>query len=142
MTAYLSLALTAFLAATIVPFYSETVLVYWLEQGHSPIGLWVAATTGNTLGAIVNWYLGRYALHFKDRRWFPVSEPMLERAQIWFSKYGVWTLLFSWLPIGGDTLTLIAGVMRVNFWLFLFLAFLGKAFRYALAIWAWDAVVT
>lgn len=142
VTAYLYLGLTALLAATIVPFYSETLLVFFLEEGHSPFGLWASATIGNTLGAVVNWFLGRYALHFKDRRWFPISESMLKRSQAWFGKYGVWSLLFSWLPIGGDTLTLVAGVMRVNFWLFLLLAFLGKAFRYALAIWAWEAVVT
>ena len=54
MSAYLLLAATAFLAATILPFYSELVLVPLLLEGRDPLGLWVAATTGNTLGAVVN----------------------------------------------------------------------------------------
>jgi len=71
MTAYLILAATAFLAATIIPFYSELILVPLLLEGRNPLALWTAATAGNTLGAVVNWWIGRYLLHFEDRRWFP-----------------------------------------------------------------------
>jgi membrane protein YqaA with SNARE-associated domain len=140
MLSYLSLALTAFLAATIVPFYSEALLIVFLQQGKNAFWLWVAATAGNTLGSVVNWYVGRYALRFRESRWFPVSEKWLKRAQHWFAKYGVWSLLFTWMPVGGDTLTLVAGVMKVNFWLFFVLVLLGKAARYAIAIYAFQAV--
>ena len=74
----------------------------------------VAATLGNTLGAVVNWILGWYLLHFQDRKWFYFSKTQIDKAQRWFRRYGVWTLLFAWLPVGGDALTLMAGIMRVR----------------------------
>ena len=134
MTAYLVLWASAFLAATILPFYSELILVPLLLEGRSPVGLWFAATTGNTLGAVVNWWIGKYLLHFKDRRWFPFKPKTLHKAQRWFQKFGVWSLLFAWLPVGGDALTFIAGVMKVRLSLFLVLVALGKGLRYALII--------
>lgn len=139
MTAYLLLAAAAFLAATILPFYSELILVPLLLEGKHPLGLWLAATTGNTLGAVVNWWIGRFLLHFEGRKWFPFKPQQLHQAQRWFQRFGVWSLLFAWLPVGGDALTFIAGVMRVRFVVFLLLVALGKGARYALIIWLTDA---
>ena len=82
----------------------------------------------------MNWALGRYLLHFSDRRWFPFKPDSLGLAQRWFQRYGVWSLLFAWLPIGGDALTFIAGVMRVRFPIFLLLTAVGKSTRYALLL--------
>lgn len=130
MIGYLTLFASSFLAATILPFYSEVVLFALLQNGGDPFGLVVVATTGNTLGAVVNWWLGLYLLHFQDRRWFYFSAGQIAKAQRWFQRYGVWTLLLAWMPIGGDALTLIAGIMRVRLWLFLLLVGSGKAARY------------
>jgi len=105
-----------------------------LLEGKSPLLLWSFATAGNTVGSAVNWALGRYFLHFQSRRWFPFKENSLIKSQLWFNRYGKWSQLFAWLPIGGDALTFIAGVMRVNFWLFLLLCGTGKAARYAVVI--------
>jgi membrane protein YqaA with SNARE-associated domain len=124
------LFLSAFLAATILPFYSEVVLFTYLQQGLNPVTLVIAAAVGNTLGSAVNWALGIYIQRFKDRRWFYFSEKQMLRAQDQFQHYGSWTLLLAWLPIGGDALTLIAGVMRVRFGLFLLLVGIGKTGRY------------
>ncbi|WP_207905883.1 YqaA family protein [Aestuariirhabdus litorea] len=125
---------SAFLAATLLPFYSEVVLLVQLQQGGDPYLLVLVATLGNTLGGVVNWGLGRYLLHFRDRRWFYFSAAQIERSQRWFQRYGFWTLLLSWLPVGGDALTFIAGVMRVRLWLFLLLVGLGKGARYAVLV--------
>ena len=133
--AYLVVAASAFLAATLLPFNSEIVLVPLLMEGKDPVFLWSAATLGNTLGAAVNWSLGRFLLHYQDRTWFPVDRKQLVRAQNWFQCYGVWSLLFAWLPVGGDALTFIAGVMRVRFGLFFLLTGVGKGARYAIVIW-------
>lgn len=130
MTDYLLLFASAFLAATILPFYSEIVLVAKLHEGASAWGLIGVATLGNVLGACVNWWLGKWLLHFKDRRWFYFSDQQIDRAQHWFNRYGVWTLLFAWLPIGGDAFTLIAGIMRVKIMTFLILVTIGKFARY------------
>lgn len=137
--AYLTLFLTAFAAATILPFYSEVLVLTLLYQGLHPGGLWLSATLGNTLGSAVNWALGRYLLHFQDRRWFPIKARQLERAQHYFNRFGSWTLLFAWLPVGGDPLTLVAGIMRVNFPLFLMLVAIGKGTRYWVLIWLGEA---
>lgn len=128
--AWLTLFFAAFLSATIVPFYSEIYLVTLQSRGYDPYLLLLTATAGNTLGAAVNWGLGRYLLHYRDRRWFPFKEKQLTQAQNWFQKFGVWSLLLAWLPVGGDALTFIAGLMRVNFAVFFVLTFIGKSARY------------
>lgn len=133
--AYQVVAASAFLAATLLPFYSEVVLLPFLIEGRNPVHLWIAATLGNTLGAAVNWLLGRFLLHYRDRYWFPIGNKQLDRAQAWFQRYGVWSLLFAWLPVGGDALTFIAGFMRVRFGLFFLLTGVGKGARYAIVIW-------
>ncbi|MEX1033683.1 MAG: YqaA family protein [Cellvibrionaceae bacterium] len=136
MEAYFSLFGIAFLAATILPAYSEVLFAGLVTQGYDPLLLWLFATAGNTLGSAVNWLLGRYLLHFQDRRWFPFRQDSLGRSQRWFQKYGVWSLLMAWAPIGGDALTFIAGIMRVNFFLFFLLTGIGKGLRYAFLLGA------
>jgi membrane protein YqaA with SNARE-associated domain len=131
---YLSLFLIAFVAATLLPAYSEVVFAGLLAAGHQPAALWAWATAGNTLGAVVNYVIGRYLLRFQDRRWFPFRPGTLGRAQRWFQRYGVWSLLMAWAPVGGDALTFIAGVMRVRFGIFLALTALGKGTRYAILL--------
>ncbi|MEM6579732.1 MAG: YqaA family protein [Pseudomonadota bacterium] len=132
MEAYLGLFASAFLAATLVPAYSELVLVGLVSAGYNPLALWAWASIGNTLGSAVNWALGRYLLHYQDSKWFPFKPEKLGISQRWFQKYGVWSLLFAWLPVGGDALTFIAGIMRVRFGIFVLLTAIGKATRYAI----------
>lgn len=134
LESYLLLAASAFVAATLLPFYSEVVLVALLARGGDPAWLLVAATVGNTLGAVVNWYLGRFLLRFEDRRWFPFKPHQVHRAQAWFLRYGKWALLMSWLPVGGDALTFYAGIMRVPLGLFVLLTAVGKGARYAVVV--------
>lgn len=134
MYEYLLLFASALGAATLVPFYSEVTLLYLLEDGHHGAALWLVASLGNTLGGAINWLLGRYLLHFQQRSWFPFKQDSLTRAQSWFSKWGVWSLLLAWLPVGGDALTFVAGVMRVPLPLFVALSFTGKSARYAALI--------
>lgn len=127
----ISLFIVSFLAATILPAQSEMVLAGLQLQGEiSPLILVAIATSGNVLGALVNWFLGRYLIHFKERRWFPIKERMLNKATSSYQKWGVWTLLLAWMPFIGDPLTLVAGVFKTNIWLFLLLVTIGKAARY------------
>ncbi|WP_079204724.1 YqaA family protein [Pseudomonas sp. CC6-YY-74] len=131
LSVYLGLFLSAFGAATLLPLQSEAVLVSLLLSEAYPLWLLVAvASVGNVLGALANWLLGRYLEHFRQRRWFPVSEPRLQQAQGWYARYGRWSLLLSWLPIIGDPLTLVAGVMRERCWIFLLIVSLAKTGRY------------
>jgi len=135
ITEYLLLFASAFLAATVLPFYSEVTLYLLLQQGADPLLLLAIATVGNTLGSTVNWAMGRYLLHFQDRRWFYFSREQIAKAQAAFQHRGVWSLLLAWMPLGGDALTLIAGIMRVRLWVFLALVGLGKGLRYVVVLW-------
>ncbi len=132
---YALLFISAFVSATVLPFYSEALLYVVLQEAPSPALAVLIATTGNVLGACVNWWLGREILRFRDRRWFTFSPEQMARAERGFARYGLWTLLFSWVPVLGDPLTLIAGVLRVRFGVFVLLVTLGKASRYGLIAW-------
>jgi len=132
---YLGLFWNAFLAATLLPAFSELALAGLLkaEMG-TPSVLLFFATAGNVAGSVVNWGMGRSLNRFQHRRWFPFKAEKLQRAQAQFARFGYWSLLFSWLPIVGDPLTLVAGMLRTPFFLFLPLVITGKALRYAVII--------
>ncbi|WP_367717617.1 YqaA family protein [Nitratireductor sp. GISD-1A_MAKvit] len=121
----------AFVAATVLPAQSEAALLGLLILGkQSPVLLVIVATVGNVLGSVTNWLLGRLVEQYRHRRWFPVSEQALARATGWYRRWGRWSLLLSWAPIGGDALTVAAGVLREPFWSFLLLVTIAKAGRY------------
>lgn len=125
----------SFGAATILPLQSEAVLVGLHVTEKYNVGVLLAvASAGNILGAVVNWLMGRYLIHFQDRKWFPVKEKSLKKATELYQHWGVWTLLLAWVPFIGDPLTLVAGIFRTNFWLFLALVSIGKIARYAVLL--------
>ncbi|RZO89042.1 MAG: DedA family protein [alpha proteobacterium HIMB59] len=128
---YFKLFLISFLAATILPFSSELILTtMYLSNLFETYFLLIFASIGNILGSITNWYLGKKITIFQDRKWFPVSPDQLDRSQKYFQKYGLWSLLLAWVPIIGDPLTLLAGVLNVRFSLFLILVSISKISRY------------
>ena len=105
---------------------SEGVLAAMLVQADANrVALWAVATAANSAGSAVNWALGRFCLHWRDKRLFPIASASLDRASTWFGRYGGVSLLFAWLPIVGDPLTFAAGVLRYNFPLFLVLVAIG-----------------
>lgn len=131
VSVFAALFLSAFLSATLLPGSSEAALVALLAAGKgSPAALVAVATFGNVLGSCVNWLLGRFFSHFRGRRWFPVGPQAFDRAVLWYSRYGVWSLLFAWVPVVGDPLTLAAGVLRTDLRWFILLVTLGKLARY------------
>ncbi len=137
LIAYGGLFLAALLAATILPAQSEAALAGLHLSGRYPVAELVAvATAGNVLGSLLNWLLGRYLLHFQDRRWFPVTPAAIDRATAWYRRWGVWSLLLAWVPLIGDPLTLVAGILRTPLGLFLALVTLGKLSRYLAIVWA------
>lgn len=130
LAVYAGLFLAALAAATILPMQSEAVLVGLLVADYSPGLLITVASVGNVLGSVINWLLGRGIERFRDRPWFPGSGGKLERAQRWYRRYGKWSLLLSWAPIIGDPLTVVAGVLREPFPMFLLLVTIAKIGRY------------
>ena len=126
---------TAFGAATLLPLQSEAFLLALSIQGDHPIALLLlVASTGNILGSCVNWYLGQYLENYKHRKWFPVKPAQLAKAQERYARYGSPALLVSWMPIIGDPITLIAGVLKEPFWRFLLLVSIAKTARYVFII--------
>jgi membrane protein YqaA with SNARE-associated domain len=134
LTAYLGLFVTAFVAATIMPFLpgsSEIALGGLLALDTADPALLVAvATVGNVLGAVVNYAIGRYVHGLSDRPWFPVPPQTMARYERAFQRYGVWTLLLSWMPVLGDVITTLAGLLRTDLKQFLVLVTISKACRY------------
>lgn len=131
LSVYFGLFLSALGAASLLPLQSEAVLVGLLLNGEQPVAtLLLVASLGNVLGSVLNAALGRGIERFHGRRWFPVSERQLEQAKARYRRYGRWTLLLSWMPVIGDPLTLVAGVMREPWWSFVLLVTLAKTSRY------------
>ena len=130
---YLSLFVISFLAATILPLSSELTLAGLIATyNYNNLLLLIAASLGNILGSIVNWILGFYSRNLISKKWFPFKDEQIKRSSNWFNKFGKWSLLFAWVPIIGDPLTLAAGLLRVKFTEFLILVSIGKVFRYFL----------
>ena len=124
------------LAATILPLSSEIVLTTMLLTNLFEKNiLLVIASSGNILGSIFNWYLGKKITIFQDRKWFPVSPEQLNKSQKYFQKYGLWSLLLAWVPVIGDPLTLLAGVLKVRFSIFFILVSISKISRYIFIIY-------
>ncbi len=67
---------------------------------------------------------------FLVRRILRVNQESQKRAEFYFDRYGSWALLFSWVPILGDPLCLVGGVLKMSFWKFLALVAVGKLLRY------------
>lgn len=120
---------------------SEAVLsAMILSKQHAIAALLIVASIGNILGSALNWWLGGKLLRWQHKSWFPANAEQLARAQSIYQRYGFWSLLGSWLPIIGDPLTLIAGVMREPLWRFLLLVSVAKTARYALLAYAVMAI--
>ena len=130
LAVYGGLFLAAFTAATLLPAQSEALVVGLLLTDYAPWLVLAVASVGNVLGSVVNWFLGRGLERLRTRRWFPVSPAALARAEGWYRRYGRWSLLLAWAPIIGDPLTVVAGVLRETFWVFLLLVSVAKIGRY------------
>ncbi len=135
LISYFQLFIISFLAATILPLSSELVLsTMLLTDSFDKYLLLVVASFGNILGSSVNWYLGKKILIFKDKKWFPANERQIAKGEIYFKKYGIWSLLLAWVPIIGDPLTIVAGILRVKYFTFLLLVSISKISRYIFLI--------
>ena len=133
---YLSLFAISFLAATILPFSSELSLAALIATSdYDNLLLLTVASFGNILGSLVNWALGSYSRNLTTKKWFPFKETQIERSSKWFRKFGKWSLLFAWVPVLGDPLTLVAGILRVKFIDFIILVAIGKVSRYLIVFY-------
>lgn len=126
---YLGLFLASFLASTIVPFGSEWLVLLLVQMKFSILAVVLVASTGNFLGACTSYYVGLKGRGLIER-YLGIEPVKIEKAERYFSKYGAYVLLFTWLPFIGDAFTVVSGLMRLRFWLFSVLVFTGKFLRY------------
>lgn len=139
--ALLTLALSAFTSATLLPGTSEAALLaLHLAQAAPGWLLLAVASAANVAGSCVNWLLGRFFAQYAGRRWFPASRVQIDRAAAWYNRYGWPTLLASWVPVIGDPLTVVAGFLRTPFWLFAIVVAFAKTARYAALLFMIDLI--
>lgn len=128
---YVALFLTSFMASTLLPLGSEWLLVMMLAGGYEPFSTVAVATSGNFLGAVATYLIGLWGGSWLIERVLRISPDQQQRAHDYYRRYGVFSLLFSWLPVIGDPLCLAGGMLRINFGLFSLLVLTGKLARYA-----------
>lgn len=127
---YLTLFVSAFISATLFPLGSEALLIYDINEGYNLTILLFFATLGNSLGSLLNYYLGLKGEEFLESKKIITKEKVVKYKKM-FDKYGGYTLLLSWVPLIGDPITFIAGVLKYNLKKFIFLVVLAKFLRYA-----------
>lgn len=141
--AYVTLFISAFSSATLLPGSSEAVLLgLLLADIGDPVTLVMVALAGNLLGSVLSYVMGRYAARFRDRRWFPVSPAQFAKAEAWYARYGWWSLFFAWVPLVGDPLTVVAGAMRTRIALVIVLVGFGKLARYVFVAGSYTFLAT
>ena len=136
-----SLFVVAFMVATIIPFGSEAYFITLLSLGeYHNLFLLIVVSAGNILGSLFNWVCGFYVNYFIKKSWFPINNKIITRGNKIFTKYGKWSLLFSWVPFIGDPITFAAGTLRYPLIPFMVLVSIGKFSRYLIIylsiIWA------
>jgi membrane protein YqaA with SNARE-associated domain len=130
----LGLFLASFLAATVLPFSSEAVLAAMAFGPWSGMGLWLAASLGNTLGGLTSYGLGRLGDLERIARWLRTPPAKAARWQGLIQRHGIWAALLTWLPFVGDPIAIALGLGRTAFWPTSLLMFAGKAARYAVVL--------
>ncbi|MBT3279951.1 MAG: DedA family protein [Campylobacteraceae bacterium] len=126
---YTILFFSAFISATLIPFGSEALLIYDIHQGYNVYLLLIVATMGNSLGSILNYFIGLKGEEFLVKKRY-LKEKNILKIKKYFDKYGYLTILFSWLPIIGDPITLMAGVLKYDIRKFIILVIIAKFMRY------------
>ena len=138
----LGLFVLSFAAATILPIGSEVGLLAMAALSpYTTLTLLAVASAGNILGSVLNFALGRLALHFQEKHWIELPQTAMDKAQKWFARWGDGAVLLAWVPIIGDPITVAAGAMGMSFWRFFLLVSLSKTARYIVVLGLFDLTV-
>lgn len=126
---YLILFITSLISATLFPLGSEALLIYDIKEGHNIFLLLLFATIGNSLGSVINYFLGLKGEEYLLKKSL-IKESYIIKCKNYFDKYGLYTILFSWLPIIGDPITFVAGILKYDLKKFLIFVIIAKFSRY------------
>ncbi len=129
---YIGLFVGSFLAATIIPFSSDALLVATLAIGASPLAALLTATAGNWLGGLTSYWVGHIGKWQWIEKWFRVSRETLEKQQERITRYGSLLAFFTWLPFVGDVFAIALGFYKVDFKKAALFMLIGKFLRFLL----------
>lgn len=131
---YVGMFLSAFLAGTILPFSSEAVLLACIGLGLDPVASTLATTAGNALGGLTCYWIGHLGKMEWIEKYFKVDQKQMDKATRFIHGRGSWMALFSFLPVIGDAILIVLGLMRANIWIVAVSMIVGKLLRYALLV--------
>ena len=131
---YLGLFIASFLGATIIPFSSELVFSLLIIKGYDFNLSLLVATTGNWLGGLSSYFLGRLGKWSTLEKYFRLKKEKIVKFKTNIDKWGSLLAFFCWLPVIGDPIAVGLGFFRTNYILVAIWMFLGKFIRYIL--WA------
>jgi len=126
----LALFMSGFISSTLLPGGSELLLIYYINNHPNLSWIYlIAVTVGNSLGAIVTYLMGYYFSWGREK-----AQGKHHKAILFCQRYGVYTLLLSWLPVVGDLLPLVAGWLKLSFIKSLLFIVCGKVLRYSVIL--------
>ena len=131
---YLGLFIASFLGATLIPFSSELVFSLLIIKGYDFNLSLLVATTGNWLGGLSSYFLGRLGKWSTLEKYFRLKKEKIVKFKTNIDKWGSLLAFFCWLPIIGDPIAVGLGFFRTNFLLVALWMFIGKLIRYI--VWA------
>ena len=132
---YMGMLVAAFLAASILPFSSEAVMVGLQAAGPDPIFLIVYGTIGNVLGSMFNYTIGRLGKMEWIEKYLHVKKEDLDKAHRFMAGRGAWMGLLSVIPVVGDVITVALGLMRANVVIVVISVTISKLLRYVLLVY-------
>lgn len=134
---YFGLFIGALLAATVIPFSSDFLLVGMLAAGGNVVVTVIVASLGNWAGGMISYWMGHAGRWEWIERWFKVKPETLEKQKSRIDRWGAWLAFLSWLPLVGDLFALGLGFYKVNPWQVALFMLIGKTARFV----GWAVVV-
>ena len=132
---YMGMLIAAFLAASILPFSSEAVMVGLQAAGLDPVALIAYGTIGNVLGSMFNYTIGRLGKMEWIEKYLHVKKEDLDKAHKFMAGKGAWMGLLSVIPVIGDVITVALGLMRANVVIVVISVTISKLARYMLLVY-------
>lgn len=127
---YFGIFAGSFLAATIIPFSSDILVIGALAAGSNPLTTFILATSGNWLGGLTSYYVGYLGKWEWIEKWFRVKEERLIKHKELIARHGSLIALLTWLPFIGDLLAIALGFYKVNFVKSALFMLIGKGLRF------------
>lgn len=131
---YWGMFISAFLAGTVLPFSSEAVLLACIGLGLDPILSTLSTTAGNALGGLTCYWIGHFGKMEWIEKYLGVKKKQMDKAERFIKGKGSWIAFLSFLPVIGDAILVVLGLMRANALIVTISMTLGKLARYAILV--------